>query len=218
MVDQSLRDDAVLAAPTGLPIAAARAVLRAGRRCRSRGLIWLLRRSRCRPAALARRSRSGRAVRGDAAVAGDRLLERDHRLLHHALRARSGGRRHARCGARARRRADHRLDRDPGLHPQRGRRSASLRNLDAADGRASPPPASAAASTLYILSDTDDPAIAAAEETRFAALATDVARPHRRHLSPPRREHRLQGRQHPRLLRALGRATTTSRSCSTPTA
>ena len=38
------------------------------------------------------------------------------------------------------------------------------------------------------------------------------------HLPAPRAQHRLQGRQHPRFLRSLGQQTTTSPSCSTPTA
>ena len=64
---------------------------------------------------------------------------------------------------------------------------------------------------VYVLSDTSDPAIAAAEESRFAALTEEWRGRIARHLPPPRAEHRLQGRQHPRLLRALGRATISSR-------
>ena len=57
---------------------------------------------------------------------------------------------------------------------------------------------------LYVLSDTGDPAIAAEEERAFASLVAQwrdrLAITYRRR----EREHRLQGRQHPRFLRTLG--------------
>ena len=58
--------------------------------------------------------------------------------------------------------------------------------------------------SYFVLSDTNDPAVAAAEEAAVAAWQgrRSRSRPHR--LPPARREHRLQGRQRARLLRALG--------------
>ena len=56
---------------------------------------------------------------------------------------------------------------------------------------------------LYVLSDTNDAAIAAAEEARFNALGV-LGPPDDDHLPPAHRQHGVQGRQHPRFLRALG--------------
>ena len=58
--------------------------------------------------------------------------------------------------------------------------------------------------SYFVLSDTNDPAVAAAEEAAVAAwrAADPRSRPHR--LPPPHRQHRLQGRQRARLLRAAG--------------
>ena len=74
------------------------------------------------------------------------------------------------AGRRARRRADHRLDRHPAVHPQRAARAASSRHLE-------PLLAGLAARGVgerfhvYVLSDTSEPDVAAAEDARFAALA-----------------------------------------------
>ena len=59
--------------------------------------------------------------------------------------------------------------------------------------------------SYFVLSDTNDPAVAAAEEAAVAAWKArrSRSRPHR--LPPPHRQHRLQGRQRARLLRPLGR-------------
>ena len=71
---------------------------------------------------------------------------------------------------------------------------------------------------LYVLSDTSDAEIAALEEARFAALAAQwrgrIALTYRRRDD----QYRLQGRQHSRLLRALGRRARVRRRRSTPTA
>ena len=55
----------------------------------------------------------------------------------------------------------------------------------------------------FILSDTSSPAVAAAEEAAVAAWRSEVRDPDAHRLSPPAREHRLQGRQPARLLRNL---------------
>ncbi len=80
--------------PTRPSVAGAGPVLRAGRA--DDGRADLARRVRAVAGRIRRRrSRSGGAVRGHAALVRDRLLERDHRAPDHALCARSGGRGHA---------------------------------------------------------------------------------------------------------------------------
>jgi membrane glycosyltransferase len=59
---------------------------------------------------------------------------------------------------------------------------------------------------LYILSDSNRPETVAAEERVAAAIADRFGDSTRCHVPPPRAEHRLQVRQHPRFLRALGHA------------
>ena len=61
--------------------------------------------------------------------------------------------------------------------------------------------------SYFVLSDTSDPAVAAAEEAGRRGLEgrRSRSRPHR--LPPPHRQHRLQGRQRARLLRPLGQRT-----------
>ena len=151
-----------------------------------------------------RRPAAGPAVHGDAAVDGDRLLERHHRLHHHALRARSGGGGDAIGRARVRARADRVVDRDPGLHPQRaaGARHpphcTDDRRSDRARRRATVPPLCAERHLRPRARRHREPAVLRARQC--------LARPHRADLPPPRTQYRLQGRQHPRLLRALGRA------------
>ena len=71
---------------------------------------------------------------------------------------------------------------------------------------------------LYVLSDTSDAEIARNEESVLRCAGRALARPGRRHLPAACAQHRLQGRQYPRFLRALGQPTTNSRSRSTPTA
>ena len=68
-----------------------------------------------------------------------------------------------------------------------------------------PPPAYDDRFHLYVLSDTNDADIAATEEARFGALASRWRDRIADHLPAARDQHRLQGRQHPRFLRALGR-------------
>ena len=109
-----------------------------------------------------------------------------------------------------------RLDRDPALHPQRAARAGHPQPRADAGG-----PRGAGVGDrfhVYVLSDTSEPEIAAAEDARFAALAATPGAADRGHLPAAHRQYRLQGRQHPRFLRALGQADTTSRSRSTPTA
>ena len=62
--------------------------------------------------------------------------------------------------------------------------------------------------SYFVLSDTNDPAVAAAEEAAVAAWK--AADPDRERIVYRRRDrqHRLQGRQRARLLRPLGQATT----------
>ena len=71
---------------------------------------------------------------------------------------------------------------------------------------------------VYVLSDTDEAEMAAAEERALCALAAHgaarIALTYRRRAQ----QYRLQGGQHPRFLRALGQASTNSPSCSMPTA
>ena len=149
-----------------------------------------------------RRSRSGRAVRGDAALVRDRVLERDHRPADHALCARSGGGGHAGGRPRARRRADHRVDRDPAVHPQRA-------------ARARRPPARAdAGGARRARRRRALPCLRAERYQRGrprrrrgrALRRADgiLARAGGADLPPARRQHRLQGRQCRRFLRALG--------------
>ena len=145
---------------------------------------------------------AGRAVRGDAAVVRDRLLERDHRPPDHALRARSGRGGHAGGRARARRRADHRLDRDRRVHPQRDPRAGAPAS-DAADGGDRRARRGAALSRLHP-ERHQRPGDCGRRGRAIRRTRGRLARPLRRHLSAPHAEHRLQGRQHPRLLRALG--------------
>ncbi len=57
---------------------------------------------------------------------------------------------------------------------------------------------------VYVLSDTSEPDLAAAEDARFAALAGVLARAGRADLPAAREQYRLQGRQCRRFLRALG--------------
>ena len=59
--------------------------------------------------------------------------------------------------------------------------------------------------SYFVLSDTNIPAVAAAEEKAVEAWQAADPRPRPHRLSPPRREQGLQGRQRARLLRALGR-------------
>ena len=54
---------------------------------------------------------------------------------------------------------------------------------------------------LYILSDTNDAELAETEQKSVHRARREVGRRHRHHVSPPLRQHRLQGRQHRRLLR-----------------
>ena len=62
-----------------------------------------------------------------------------------------------------------------------------------------------AAFDYFVLSDTNDPAVAAAEERLAAEWQRELGEAAPAHLSPPHRQCRLQGRQCPRFLRALGR-------------
>ena len=151
-----------------------------------------------------RRSGAAAPVQPDHAMARRRLLEVGHRPHPHALR-----RDRERVPDSARRRAS----------PDRRAITAStailmcvrneapdrvLRNLDTMMGDLDAE-GWAARFHVYILSDTSQADMAAAEQQAFDALGAQMGRPLRRHLSPPRGQHRLQGRQHPRLPRALGR-------------
>ncbi len=60
---------------------------------------------------------------------------------------------------------------------------------------------------LYVLSDTSDALIASNEEIVLCGVDRTLARPDRRHLPASCAQHRLQGGQHPRFLRALGQPT-----------
>ena len=62
-----------------------------------------------------------------------------------------------------------------------------------------------AAFGYFVLSDTNNPDVAAAEEQAVAAWKAADPDRDAHHLPPPHRQHRLQGRQRARLLRALGR-------------
>ena len=106
--------------------------------------------------------------------------------------------------ASARRRADHRLDRDHDLRPQRAARPGDpqSRRHDAGDRRS---PARPARFHLYVLSDTSHERHRRARRSRLRRARRAMARPHPGHLPPPRRQHRLQGRKFLGLLRALGR-------------
>ena len=150
------------------------------------------------------RHRAARAVPGDAALDRDRLLERRDRFRHHAFCARP--RRGVVTPAAGRIRGDEPITASAALMtcirnepPQR-----VIRNLaPMLDGLVAA--GVGARFHLYVLSDTSDPETAAAEEASFADLAAQwrdrIAITYRRRTE----QHRLQGRQHPRLLRALGR-------------
>ena len=155
-----------------------------------------------------RRLHPGGAVRRHAAVVGDRLLERHHRARSSCAFRRSGRGRDAGFGARDGRRADHREDRDPVVRAQRGHRARHPQHRadDGGDrgigrGRAIP--------CLH----PERHQLSGDRRRRGAALRRaegEMAGPARPHLPAAHRQHRLQGRQHLRLLHALGRATTTS--------
>ena len=85
----------------------------------------------------------------------------------------------------------------------RTRRRAFARLADG-EGAASTRPARATRFAYFVLSDTSDPAVAAAEEAAVAAWRARRRRSGAHRLSPPRRQHRLQGRQRARLLRDAG--------------
>ena len=57
---------------------------------------------------------------------------------------------------------------------------------------------------VYVLSDTNDADIAAAEDAAFCGAGGGMARAGRADLPPARAKYRLQGRQYRRFLRALG--------------
>ena len=58
---------------------------------------------------------------------------------------------------------------------------------------------------VYLLSDSSDPEIVAAEEACFRRVRRRVRRRGCDHVPAPRDQHGLQGRQYPRLLRPMGR-------------
>ncbi len=70
----------------------------------------------------------------------------------------------------------------------------------------------------FLLSDTTDPDVWIAEERAFLALRERMAGQAPHLLPASREEHEPQGRQHRRFRDPLGRRSTTTWSCSTPTA
>ena len=115
-----------------------------------------------------------------------------------------------------RRRADHGQDRDPLVRAQRGYRARHPQHR-ADDGRDRGLGRGGQIPCLH----PERHELSRDRRSRGAALRAtegEVAGPARAHLSPPHRQHRLQGRQYLRFLHALGRATTSSPSRSTPTA
>ena len=105
--------------------------------------------------------------------------------------------------AHARRRADHRVDRDPVLHPQRtaGARDAQSRpDAGRARGRGR-----GGRFHLYLLSDTNDADDRRGRGGALCGLADAWRDRIADHLPAAHRQYRLQGRQYPRFLRALGR-------------
>ena len=156
-----------------------------------------------------RRSRSGRAVRGDAALVRDRVLERDHRPADHALRARSGRGGHAGGRPRARRRADHRVDRDPAVHPQR---AARARRPPARADAGGPRRARRRRALPCLCAERHQRGRPRRRRGRALCRADGIlARAGGADLPAARRQYRLQGRQCRAISASAGARTTTSR-------
>ena len=200
------------------PDAAPRAVLRAGRRHHGGAAVARWPR-RCRPAALTPSISSLLvlfAVTLPWSVIG--FWNAAIGFLIMRFCARSGGGGGAGGAQRARRRADHRLDRDPDLHPQRaaGARAPQSRRrcwqgLAAARRRGALP-------CLCAQRHQRRRDRGRRGGSRFAALAADMARPHR---ASPIAGAPTTPASRPAtsaISASAGAATTTSRSRSTPTA
>ena len=154
------------------------------------------------PRGVGRRAFS-RAVHADAAVVGGRILERDDWIPALDMRSRSGRRGQSDGRAHPRRRDDHRADRDPHVHPERGPGPGDPQ-FAAAVGW---PRQRARSSFVSCLSAERQQR--SRDRRRRGGLLRRVRRRVRRrgcdHVPAPRDQHGLQGRQYPRLLRPMGR-------------
>ena len=160
---------------------------------------------RLRPA----RCRSGGAVRGDAALVRDRLLERDHRPADHALRARPGRGGDAGRRPRARGRADHRIDRDSPVHPQRSARARGA-PARADDGR--PRGARRGRALPCLCAERHQRRGDCGRRGRaLCRVGGGMARQAHADLSAAIQQYRLQGRQYRAISASAGATSTTSR-------
>ena len=174
------------------------------------GMLWL-----AVDRAVARRVRPRRCaaavlLRADAALDGGRLLECGDRLPDRPLRRRSAADDNSLRRGRSRRRADHGLDRDPALHPQREPAAAGAQPAGD-DGRPCRDRRGEPLSCLRAERHQRPAHRRRPKQQEFAALAAQWQRPPAADLSPARDQHRLQGRQHRRFLRALGQRSRRSR-------
>ena len=151
-----------------------------------------------------RRRPSSSLLRAHHALVGDRLLERRHRLLHHAVCPRSGGDRACRPSPRLR--GDEPITASTAITifvrnepPDR-----VIRNLDAMMREIEL--AGAASSLPSLRPERHQPErYRRARGNRLRRARRAMARPHPGDLPPPHRQHRLQGGKFLGLLRALGR-------------